>query len=124
MFKGILSQKYSSPAAMLAQFRKWRKKYRREKRGVYFICMFCHSGLRAFQGCKIKEVFCGECGRKMLRTRGFFCDIRPESRKCDGCGCCDTGTDADFDRYAVEVQNGEGYYDASGTYRSYGKYDD
>lgn len=116
--------KYSSPASMLAQFRKCRKKYRREKRGVYFICMFCHSGLRAFQGCKIKEVFCGECGRKMLRARGFFCDIRPELRKCDGCGYCDTGTDADFDRYAVEVLNGEGYYDASGTYRSYRKYDD
>ena len=102
MFKGILGRKYSSPAAMLAQFRKWRKKYRREKRGVYFICMFCHSGLRAFTGCKIKEVFCGECGRKMLRARGFFCDIRPELRKCDGCG----------------------YYDESGTYRSYRKYDD
>ena len=29
------------------------------------------------------------------------------------------GTDADFDRYAVQVQNGEGYYDESGTYVSY-----
>lgn len=29
--------------------------------------------------------------------------------------------DADFDRYAVQVQNGEGYYDASGTYQSYYK---
>lgn len=29
------------------------------------------------------------------------------------------GTDADFDRYAVQVQNGEGYYDNSGNYVSY-----
>lgn len=27
------------------------------------------------------------------------------------------GTDADFDRYAVEVQNGDGYYDAAGKFR-------
>lgn len=29
-------------------------------------------------------------------------------------------TDADTDRYAVEVQNGDGYYDSNGRYRSYG----
>lgn len=69
-FKGILGRKYSSPAAMLAQFRKWDKGYRRDDRRVYFICMFCHSGFKAFQRCKINEVFCGECGRKMLRYRG------------------------------------------------------
>ena len=56
----------------------------------------------------------------MIRRRGFFCDLRPELKKCDYCGMCDTGTDADFDTYAVQVQNGEGYYDASGTYKSYG----
>lgn len=39
--------------------------------------------------------------------------------KCDYCGLCDTGTDADFDRYAVQVQNGEGYYDASGAFHFY-----
>lgn len=116
--------KKMSPQYKVNLFRKWRKRDRREDRRVYFFCNSCNSGFKAFQGCKIKEVFCGECGRKMLRARGFFCDIRPELRKCDGCGCCDTGTDADFDRYAVEVQNGEGYYDASGTYRSYRKYDD
>lgn len=32
-------------------------------------------------------------------------------------------TDADIDKYAVEVQNGEGYYNDSGKYRSYGKDD-
>lgn len=30
-------------------------------------------------------------------------------------------TDADTDKYAVEVQNGDGYYDNSGDYRSYRK---
>lgn len=29
-------------------------------------------------------------------------------------------TDADTDRYSVEVQNGEGYYDENGFYHSYG----
>ena len=29
------------------------------------------------------------------------------------------GTDADFDRYAVQVHNGEGYYDENGNYVSY-----
>lgn len=30
-------------------------------------------------------------------------------------------TDADTDRYAVEVQNGDGYYGSDGKYRSYNK---
>ena len=30
-------------------------------------------------------------------------------------------SDADTDKYAVQVQNGEGYYDSDGNYRSYGK---
>lgn len=30
-------------------------------------------------------------------------------------------TDADCDSHAVEVQNGDGYYDEDGKYRSYGK---
>lgn len=32
-------------------------------------------------------------------------------------------TDADTDRHAVEVQNGEGYYNDDGKYRSYGRDD-
>ncbi len=39
----------------------------------------------------------------------------------DGSCVAEPGTDADFDRYAVEVQNGDGYYDSFGRYRSYGK---
>lgn len=35
--------------------------------------------------------------------------------------CEEYGSDADFDRYAVQVQNGEGYYDDNGNYVSYGK---
>ena len=46
------------------------------------------------------------------------------SNKQINCGCCDTGTDADFDTYAVQVQNGDGYYDEAGRYHSYHIYDD
>lgn len=31
------------------------------------------------------------------------------------------GTDADFDTHSVAVQNGYGYYDENGKYRSFGK---
>ena len=55
----------------------------------------------------------------MDRFRGFFCELRPELSRCDYCGMCDTGTDEDFDKYAVQVQNGEGYYDAAGTFHYY-----
>lgn len=34
------------------------------------------------------------------------------------------GSHADYDYYAREVQNGEGYYDNLGHYRSYGIYED
>lgn len=34
--------------------------------------------------------------------------------------CEEYGTDADFDRYAVDVQNGNGYYNSDGKYVSYG----
>lgn len=30
-------------------------------------------------------------------------------------------TDAEIDSHSVDVQNGDGYYDESGKYRSYGK---
>ena len=33
--------------------------------------------------------------------------------------CEENGTDAEFDRYSVEVQNGEGYYDSQGKFRRY-----
>lgn len=124
-FKGILARDYySSPAAMRSQFRKWKKRNRRVDRAPFFKCLKYLKGFHAFSRCRIKEVFCCECGAKMYRGRGFFCDYRPELDRCDRCGCCDTGTDEDFDRYAVEVQNGEGYYDASGKYRSFRIYDD
>lgn len=123
-FKGILAQKSKSPAAMLANFRKLRKRNRQQDRSCFFLCMVCNTGFHAGPRCRIKDVYCSSCGLKMLRARGFFCDIKPNVRRCDGCGCCDTGTDADFDRYAVQVQNGEGYYDAAGNYQSYGGYYD
>lgn len=33
--------------------------------------------------------------------------------------CYEYGSDESFDRYAVNVMNGDGYYDSSGKYRSY-----
>lgn len=123
-FRGILARNFSSPAAMRSQFRKINKRNRRKDRSVFFKCLKCLKGFYSYPRCGIKQVFCGECGAKMYRGRGFFCEYRPELDRCDGCGCCDTGTDADFDSYAVQVQNGEGYYDASGTYRSYRKDED
>ena len=33
--------------------------------------------------------------------------------------CEEYGTDADFDRHSVQVQNGDGYYDSAGRYRSH-----
>ena len=35
--------------------------------------------------------------------------------------CEEYGTDADFDRYSVEVQNGDGYYNEDGWYVSFSK---
>lgn len=45
--------------------------------------------------------------------------------KCEmECSACsvfgyERGTDADFDRYAEQVQNGVGYYDAAGQFHYY-----
>lgn len=97
----------------------WRKKDRRERRAPFFVCLGCLTGFNAFQKCRIKECFCSKCGKKMDRCRGWFCSLRPDLKKCDHCGICETGTDADFDRYAVQVQNGEGYYNESGNYVSF-----
>lgn len=101
-------------------FKNWQKKDRRERRAPFFVCLDCLTGFNAFQKCRIKECFCSKCGKKMYRGRGFFCELRPDLRKCDRCGACETGTDADFDTHAVDVQNGYGYYDESGCYVSYG----
>lgn len=35
--------------------------------------------------------------------------------------CEEYGSDADFDCYSVEVQNGDGYYDSDGKYRPFAK---
>lgn len=37
----------------------------------------------------------------------------------DGVCVAEPGTDADFDRYAIDIQNGNGYYDNEGKYRRY-----
>ena len=43
--------------------------------------------------------------------------------ECSACSVYgyENGTDADFDRYAVQVQNGEGYYDECGKFHYYAK---
>ncbi len=41
----------------------------------------------------------------------------------DGVCVSEPGTDEDFDRYAVEVQNGSGYYDSNGKFRRYNNED-
>lgn len=110
---------YTSPQHMESTHRKWKKKWRRDDRIVNFVCRSCGRGFHAFPKCRITKVYCSECGALMQRFHGFFCELRPDLKRCDGCGCCDTGTDADFDKYAVQVQNGEGYYDAAGTFHYY-----
>lgn len=35
-----------------------------------------------------------------------------------------SGTDADYDVYALEVMNGEGYYDEDGHFHRYHNYED
>jgi hypothetical protein len=106
-----------------------KRKKKREKSRINFRCPLCADSITMFPGCKIKEIFCA-CGFpehtkpvKMVRVNGFFCKYRfdLDNKRCDYCGVCDTGTDEDFDRYAVQVQNGDGYYDAAGTYQSYYK---
>lgn len=97
---------------------------------INFRCPDCGEIYRGFNRCKINTVYCSKKWHKeplkMVRVNGFCCEMRPDldGKKCDYCGCCDTGTDADFDTYAVQVQNGEGYYDEAGRYHSYHIYDD
>ena len=55
-----------------------------------------------------------EKGNEIVETSDGFIFIN---------GSCvqEPGADADFDQYAVEVQNGAGYYDENGRYVSYYK---
>ena len=48
-------------------------------------------------------------------------DYPEPCRDCENLYNCygEPCTDEECDRYAVQVQNGDGYYDASGTYVSY-----
>lgn len=104
-----------------------KRKVKREKSRIKFRCPYCGNFTEMFPGCKIKDYFCNatfnHIHTKMIRVNGFACPWRPDldGKECDGCGICDTGTDADFDTYAVQVQNGDGYYDAAGNYQSYYK---
>lgn len=97
------------------------------KKVVVFRCPDCGGCVEMFPGCKIQKIFCSykwadhAPGVQMVRVKGFCCEYRPDldGKRCDGCGMCDTGTDEDFDTYAVQVQNGDGYYDGAGTFHYY-----
>ena len=57
---------------------------------------------------------------KYIDEKGHEIEVTKEGYVfIDGSCVAEPGTDADFDRYAVEVQNGDGYYDADGRYRRY-----
>ena len=51
-------------------------------------------------------------GHEIVETEDGFVFI-------DGECVAEPGTDQDFDKYAVEVMNGSGYYDESGKFRRY-----
>ena len=57
---------------------------------------------------KIKHI--DENGHEVVETEDGYIFV-------DGSCVAEPGTDADFDRYAVEVQNGDGYYDEDGKFR-------
>lgn len=44
---------------------------------------------------------------------------------CDhhACEWYEPGSDREFDRYAVEIQNGEGYYDEDGRFHRFAVFD-
>lgn len=71
----------------------------------------------------IKDELKERCGKNDCACRGedddevvgILCNHCNHYVYCHG----EEGTDADFDTYAVQVQNGEGYYDESGNYHSY-----
>lgn len=51
-------------------------------------------------------------GNEIIETNDGFIFI-------NGSCVAEPGTDADFDRYAIEIQNNDGYYDKKGKYRRY-----
>lgn len=59
-------------------------------------------------------------GKSQVFSDGSYTDDLGNYFDKNGHILAEVGTDADFDRYAVEVQNGDGYYDSSGKFRRYG----
>ena len=73
------------------------------------------AGLSELSECESCDKLKGKC---YVDENGFVIDE-------DGHVLEEPGTDADFDRYAVDVQNGDGYYDSTGRFCRYrcGDYD-
>lgn len=80
-------------------------------------------GVRDYLSQMIKDEVTRRAGEHDCALKHSDCD-KLERTICEHCkhyiDCYgEPGTDADFDNYAVQVQNGEGYYDDSGNYHSY-----
>lgn len=58
-------------------------------------------------------------GKAHVYNDGTYVDEIGNLFDKNGSILAEVGTDADFDRYAVEVQNGLGYYDHNGCFKRY-----
>ncbi|MBR1508440.1 MAG: hypothetical protein IJ619_10605 [Eubacterium sp.] len=61
---------------------------------------------------KIERKYTDEEGNEIIETKDGYVFV-------NGICVVEPGTDADFDRHAVEVQNGDGYYNSSGKFVRY-----
>lgn len=68
-----------------------------------------------------REVF---MGKAHVYEDGSYTDEIGNYFDKNGSILAEVGTDADFDRYSVEVQNGDGYYDSNGHFQRYAHADD
>lgn len=61
----------------------------------------------------MKEEFIDDKGNLVLIDNGYVF--------INGSCVAEPGSDADFDRYAVQVMNGDGFYNSCGSFVSFGK---
>ena len=58
-------------------------------------------------------------GKAHIYDDGSYTDEIGNYFDKDGTLLAEVGTDEDFDRYSVEVQNGDGYYNSNGRFVRY-----
>lgn len=63
-------------------------------------------------------------GKVHVYEDGSYTDEKGNLFDENGSILAEAGTDADFDRYSVEVQNGDGYYDNNGRFQRYAHADE